>query len=305
MHHYTTTVLPMQKVLERLLDVLGSISPSLRSQFLSVYPLNQPPSSIWASIAHEISLSFGISASVALDIATTVFAIQIGTGLLDHVQDGEIISDISLGLNDHQITNLGVALITCGLSILPQADGSELPLVTTTVVKMCEGQNLDLHSTIPTLDEYEARLKVKVGVFGALALGLPAIIGAQPPSLFNVLSTTGEYLALLYQVENDWEGVYRSNKFTDLTRRWTWPSVFVTSIAPKEVRDIYLTFWESGDIEAVRQMSVNLGTLQYLAALKSHYAECLIDSVKKIENREAQIQIYRYCEKYFHVSPLL
>lgn len=299
MYFDDANILATAQSTKRLLALLDNFSPLLHSHLTYLFNVGVlPKGSIWIELAHNSACAYGLSPKITLDITTAIFAIQIGTGLLDHVQDGDLPPD----LNPHHIVNLSLALTSCAFSLVPKTQ--VIQLLSDTIIRMCEGQNQDLcaNTSAPTPKEYESLIRTRVGTFGAFTLQLPAIVSGQPIRVVEALARLGEQLALLYQIRNDQEGAFGINPSTDLIRRWTWPSVFALNVISEAERDLYLTTKSSGDQPTLRKWLLNWGALQYMAALEAHYITQLIDTFRIMDHWDFKTSIRDYCARCFHFT---
>lgn len=203
-----------------LADTLGAIFPATHpyAGFLGAIleaSCNQKGSPLTSTVVLPLSacLAAGGSASAAVPVAASWYALQLAARVLDDVQDGDSEAWAHLGGTPALLTNAGTGLLALASLILSTHLPSSLHdtiLVDTqqVVLHMAGGQHRDLSANTTTLETYWDIATNKSAIFFALATRNGARCALASPDRIALLDQVGWDIGLAIQLADDLVGFH-------------------------------------------------------------------------------------------------
>ncbi|MBI9045562.1 MAG: polyprenyl synthetase family protein [Anaerolineaceae bacterium] len=249
--------------------------------------------------------AFGGNSDDAIPVSAAWYLMQRASHLLDAIEDGDNLDNLLIKFNESQILNLSTGLIFTAESIL---NGLEINYgikskkaidirmaFSQQILKMIDGQHLDLSIHIPNLDEAWEIAKNKSGEFFSLVCYAGGRLGTNNKKNLESLTEYGNILGVIIQIADDLDGILNNQGGSDIVAgKWGLPAIYSynSDFKSQELK----SYMEEAAINTesfnkAREIIINSGAVIYLILEVQRYKYSAEKAIEYLQKENEMIEL--------------
>jgi geranylgeranyl pyrophosphate synthase len=293
--------LPMDSIYRQMLAAVQATSVDTQFQRTLCRVISPPrPTSLWPSLSYWSGIAAGSTPDIQAMVTAALLLGRLASAVLDDVQDRD--EGVYRGqFEPRQGVPIATALaFTAQIALERLRDlGTQSHLIEEaradyvhTVVQACSGQHREMATQdSPNLEDYLATVEAKAALVCAFEARISALLAGQPSEIMKHFSEFGRQLGFMYQVSNDFSGLYGLHgKPIDIGRQWTWPTIYALTVAEPLTRQALLSAWRGMQTNQVREVTLGLGASHYLVLLSEQHYQAAKQALHSLERHSIPVK---------------